>query len=71
MGRAVSAGHRVKGRNMLIVDRFEGDFAVIETDFGMMNIPKSELPENVKEGDVLKFVIDAGAAKGRKNASIT
>ena len=36
-----------------IIDRFEGDFAVCETDNGMVNIEKNRLPENVKSGDVL------------------
>ena len=51
---------------MLIIDRFEGDFAIVETDNGMINVPKSELPENAKEGDALKFVIDMDATLGRK-----
>ena len=51
---------------MLIIDRFEGDFAIVETDNGMINVPKSELPENAKEGDALKFVIDMEATQGRK-----
>ncbi|MDN5330834.1 MAG: hypothetical protein PWP45_59 [Tepidanaerobacteraceae bacterium] len=37
-----------------ILDRFEGDFAVIETFDGMtMNIKKRFLPENAREGDVI------------------
>ena len=51
---------------MLIIDRIEGDFAIVETDNGMINVPKSELPENAKEGDALKFVIDMEATQGRK-----
>ena len=39
------------------VDRFEGNFAVCENritgDF--INIPISELPENVTEGSIIKF----------------
>lgn len=39
------------------IDRFEGDFAICENrNTGeMVNIPKSDLPENVKEGSILKF----------------
>jgi hypothetical protein len=37
-----------------IIDRFEGDFAVIETvDGRMINIKKHLLPENAREGDVI------------------
>lgn len=38
----------------VIVDRFEGDFAICERpDRQMIEIKKNELPPNVKEGDVL------------------
>jgi len=38
----------------LIVDRFEGDFAVCENENKeMINVCRSELPADVKEGDVL------------------
>ena len=39
---------------MLIVDRIEGGFAVCEDDGGeMRDISLAELPEEVREGDVL------------------
>ncbi len=38
----------------VIVDRFEGDFAICEKpNREMMDIHKEKLPPNVKEGDVL------------------
>ncbi|MCM0647365.1 DUF3006 domain-containing protein [Clostridium swellfunianum] len=38
----------------VIIDRFEGNFAVCEKeDEEMINIEKSKLPSNSKEGDVL------------------
>lgn len=37
----------------MIIDRFEGDFAVVETDNGMTDISRELLPENAKEGDVI------------------
>ncbi len=43
---------------MLIIDRFEGDFAVVETGAGMVNLPKADLPADAKEGDVLTISID-------------
>ena len=51
---------------MLIIDRFEGDFAVIETDNGMLNVPRSELPTGAKEGDILRLVIDVDGTESRK-----
>jgi len=51
---------------MIILDRVEGDFAVLETDSGMINIPRSDLPAGAKEGDVLKLVIDVTATRARK-----
>jgi hypothetical protein len=44
---------------MLIVDRFEGDFAVCEEGYGKtVNIPKAELPPSVGEGDCLIAVAE-------------
>lgn len=37
-----------------VIDRFEGEFAVIETDDGKtMNIKKNLLPIDAREGDVI------------------
>ncbi len=51
---------------MLIIDRFEGGLAVVETDSGMMHIPLSDLPKGAKEGDVLRISIDEEETSGRK-----
>ena len=51
---------------MLIIDRFEGEFAIVETDSGMVNIPITELPKNAKEGNVLKLSIDKDSTAQRK-----
>ena len=40
---------------MIIIDRFEEDLAVLETDDGMINVERSLLPENAAEGDVLTY----------------
>ena len=38
----------------LIIDRFEGDFAVVELeDRSTIDIPKKLIPKGAKEGDVL------------------
>ena len=43
----------------VIIDRFEGEYAVCEKDDRtMINIKKSRLPANAKEGDVLVITGD-------------
>lgn len=41
-----------------IIDRFEGNLAVIEFGELMENIPKSQIPDAVQPGDVLWFYED-------------
>ncbi|MDF2880916.1 MAG: hypothetical protein K0R54_1473 [Clostridiaceae bacterium] len=56
----------------LIIDRFEHNFAVCEKeDRTMLNIEKSKLPQNAKEGDVIiisndKIIIDNEETLKRK-----
>ncbi len=38
-----------------IIDRFEGELAVVEFDDEMKDIPKSKLPKKANVGDVLIF----------------
>ena len=56
---------------MLIVDRFEGDWAVIEYGGTTFNLPRSLLPQDVKEGDVITISIsvDETVTKERKQNS--
>lgn len=45
----------------MIIDRFEGEFAIIElSNKKIINVPRSLIPEEAKEGDCLKirFEID-------------
>ena len=42
---------------MLIIDRFEGDWAVIEYGRTTFNLPRSLLPFDIKEGDVITIGI--------------
>ncbi len=37
----------------MIIDRFEGDYAIIETDEGFINVYRAFLPANAREGDVV------------------
>lgn len=50
----------------VIIDRFEGEYAVVETDLGKyVNIPKVLLPK-AKEGDTIKIEIDKEDTNKRK-----
>lgn len=40
-----------------VIDRFEGDFAVVSVNSEFLNIPKSLLPEESKEGEVVYITI--------------
>lgn len=47
------------------IDRFEGDYAVVETqEKNIFNIPKALLP-HAKEGDVINIEIDEEETKKR------
>ena len=50
----------------VIVDRIEGDYAVVEIEKGKMcNLPL-ELVPNVKEGDIVTIIINKDKTKKRK-----
>jgi len=51
---------------MMIIDRFEGEFAVIETSNGFINVPYPDLPAAAKEGDVLIITLDKANTEARK-----
>lgn len=40
---------------MIIIDRFEENKAVLETDGRFITVDKSSLPAEAREGDVLSF----------------
>lgn len=42
---------------MFIIDRFEGDWAVLEIDRVTFNIPRVLLPEDAQAGDVVEIEI--------------
>lgn len=55
-----------------IIDRFEGDIAVIECGEAChFDLPRSALPEGAKEGDVIAVEIDADAAEARRKKIAT
>lgn len=51
----------------VIIDRFEGEYAIVELEVGkVINVPKILFP-NAKEGDVIKIEIDNEETNNRKN----
>ncbi|MEN6328121.1 MAG: DUF3006 domain-containing protein [Syntrophomonas sp.] len=56
----------------VIIDRFDGDYAVIETEEkSMKKIKRAEIPSAAREGDILvfknnKWNIDSEATQRRK-----
>lgn len=51
---------------MLIIDRFEGEQAVVEFGKITFEIPRAALPKNTKEGDVILISIDHDRTQSRK-----
>lgn len=50
-----------------IIDRFEGEFAVVELENReMINLPICIIPQGTKEGDILKIIIDQEETSSRK-----
>lgn len=50
----------------VIIDRFEGDYAVVEIDVGkFVNMPKTLIP-NAKEGDVVEIIVNQEETQKRK-----
>lgn len=60
---------------MLIIDRFEGNYAILEDDNKHYEIKKTELPDDCKEGDVITtkdglYIIDVEQTNLRRQAII-
>ena len=53
----------------IIIDRFEGELAVVELPNGnMINCPKAMLPDDVKECDIISIVVDEKATEEKKKS---
>ncbi len=51
----------------VIIDRFEGDFAVVElANKETVNMPRVLLPEGAKEGDIIDIVLNQQGTFERK-----
>ena len=60
---------------MLIIERFEGNIAIIEADNGHMELNRTLLPAKAKEGDVLtlingQYLVDTEKTAQRRSAVI-
>jgi len=53
---------------MLVIDRIEGDWAVVEYGSLVFNLPRQLLPKQVKEGDVINLQISILSAETKKRA---
>ncbi len=56
---------------MLIVDRFEGEYVIIEMNRRVFHVPKILFPKGTKEGDVIniQITVDQDATIKRKEAA--
>ena len=43
---------------MYIIDRLEGDWAVVEGEERTFNLPRKLLPGEVREGDVIRITVE-------------
>jgi len=57
-------------KKLCIIDRFEGNWAVIEYGDKTFNFPKELLPKEAKEGDVLKFDVEINREETEKHRKI-
>ena len=60
--------------SMIIIDRFENETAVLETEDGIKHVMRCFLPEYAKEGDVLikegcGYFVDQYATEERRRAA--
>ena len=55
---------------MLIIDRFEGEYALIEMKRRIFHIPKVLLPKSAREGDVItiQITVDKEATRRQKQS---
>ena len=54
---------------MIVLDRVEGERAILEVDGEIVELPRSALPASVVEGSVLSLVVDVnGTAVARQEA---
>ena len=50
----------------VIIDRFEGNFAVVEAEGKFVDMPAELVPQGAKEGSVLSITIDETETQNRE-----
>lgn len=51
----------------VIIDRFEGEYAVVELEDGsMVNMFKTLIPDNTKEGSIITILCDESETEDRQ-----
>lgn len=59
--------HKGEYKVRIIIDRFEGKFAVVELkNKSRINMPKELVPKGAKEGDILEIRIDKEETQRRR-----
>jgi hypothetical protein len=58
------------GASTFIIDRLEGEMAVIEWENGVFNLPRELLPLGAREGDVLQILIEIDNEAKKKRLKI-
>mgnify|MGYP000845560310 CR=1 FL=1 len=53
---------------MYIIDRLEGDWAVVEGEERTFNLPRKLLPTEVREGDVIRITVEIDHQATRSRA---
>lgn len=71
MGHVADVIHHSNKRRVwamkIIIDRFEGDYAVVELpNMFIVDMPKQLVPEGAKEGDVLIIEVDVAETESRR-----
>jgi len=57
---------------LYIIDRFEGDWAIVETENRIIfNLPRSILPTDLKEGDVISIQINVDPVATKQRSKNT
>lgn len=51
-----------------VIDRIEGDHAVVEVDGNFVNILKILLPTSLKEGDTITISLDTTSSSAKESA---
>jgi len=60
----------MKRNAIVIIDRFEEDWAVLEYEGIVFNVPRALLPDDAKEGDVINIILEINRQETHKRREI-